>query len=95
MFDPVGKYLASQSDDKTMRVWRTSDWSQETIVEKPFAEAGATTPVLRLLLGLNRLIKMQLLLFCRLIPTNRLKMYLKNFDIKRVSPTEGWSAYKM
>ncbi len=47
VFDPVGKYLASQSDDKTLRVWKTSDWTQETLIEKPFAEAGATTHVLR------------------------------------------------
>jgi len=46
-FDPVGKYLASQSDDKTMRVWKTSDWSLETVVDAPFQESGATTHVLR------------------------------------------------
>ena len=47
-WDPVGKYLASQSDDKTLRVWRTSDWQQETIVTEPFAECSGTTHVLRL-----------------------------------------------
>jgi WD40 repeat protein len=47
VFDPVGKFLASQSDDKTMRIWRTSDWSQEAVIEKPFIESGGTTPVLR------------------------------------------------
>ncbi len=46
-FDPVGKYLASQSDDKTMRLWKTSDWSQETVIDAPFQESGATTHVLR------------------------------------------------
>ncbi|QQP57887.1 Protein HIRA [Caligus rogercresseyi] len=30
IFDPVGKYLASQSDDKTMRLWRTTDWEVDT-----------------------------------------------------------------
>jgi protein HIRA/HIR1 len=54
VFDPVGKYLASQSDDKTLRVWRTSDWTQETLIEKPFAEAGATTHVLRFVFVPNR-----------------------------------------
>ena len=47
-WDPVGKYLASQSDDKTLRVWRTSDWQQETVVTEPFAECSGTTHVLRL-----------------------------------------------
>ena len=47
-WDPVGKYLASQSDDKTLRVWRTSDWQQETFVSEPFADCSGTTHVLRL-----------------------------------------------
>ena len=46
-FDPVGKYLASQSDDKTLRIWKTSDWSQEVVIGEPFRESGATTHVLR------------------------------------------------
>ncbi|XP_031557389.1 protein HIRA-like [Actinia tenebrosa] len=47
-WDPVGKYLASQADDKTLRVWRTSDWQQETSVTEPFTECSGTTHVLRL-----------------------------------------------
>ncbi len=47
VFDPVGRYLASQSDDKTLRVWRLSDWKEEVCVSKPFADCGATTHVLR------------------------------------------------
>ena len=47
-WDPVGKYLASQSDDKTLKVWRTSDWQQESEVTEPFAECSGTTHVLRL-----------------------------------------------
>lgn len=47
-WDPVGKYLASQSDDKSLRVWRTSDWQQETVVTEPFTECSGTTHVLRL-----------------------------------------------
>lgn len=27
-----------QSDDKTLRVWRTSDWQQESLVNEPFNE---------------------------------------------------------
>ena len=47
-WDPVGKYLASQSADKTLRVWRTSDWVEEASVSEPFEECGGTTHVLRL-----------------------------------------------
>ena len=46
-FDPVGKYLASQSDDKTLRIWRTSDWAIEAVIDEPFQESGGTTHVLR------------------------------------------------
>ena len=46
-FDPVGKYLATQSDDKTLRIWRISDWKEEEVVKEPFKECGATTHVLR------------------------------------------------
>ena len=47
-WDPVGKYLASQSADKTLRVWRTSDWVEEASIAEPFEECGGTTHVLRL-----------------------------------------------
>ena len=47
-WDPVGKYLATQSADKTLRVWRTSDWGEEAMVSEPFEECGGTTHVLRL-----------------------------------------------
>ncbi len=47
VFDPVGKFLASQSDDKSLRVWRTSDWKEEMVVKDPFIECGATTHCLR------------------------------------------------
>lgn len=36
----VGKYLASQSDDKSLRVWKTADWAQEVIITEPFEECG-------------------------------------------------------
>lgn len=36
----VGKYLASQSDDKSLRVWKTADWAQETVITEPFEECG-------------------------------------------------------
>lgn len=37
-WDPVGKYVASQSDDKTLRIWRTADWQQDAIISEPFEE---------------------------------------------------------
>ncbi|KAJ1731048.1 HIR complex subunit [Coemansia biformis] len=37
-FDPAGKYLATQSDDKTLRIWRTSDWQLQATVSKPFQD---------------------------------------------------------
>lgn len=36
----VGKYLASQSDDKSLRIWKTVDWTQEAVVTEPFEECG-------------------------------------------------------
>lgn len=33
-----GKYIASQSDDKSVRVWKIDDWKQETVVTEPFEE---------------------------------------------------------
>lgn len=47
-WDPVGKYIASQSDDKSLRIWRTADWIQQEVVSDPFVECSATTHVLRL-----------------------------------------------
>lgn len=47
-WDPIGKYLASQSDDRSIIIWRTSDWQQERTITKPFLESGGTTHVLRL-----------------------------------------------
>ncbi|NXU52474.1 HIRA protein, partial [Turnix velox] len=47
-WDPVGKYIASQADDRSLKVWRTMDWQLETSITKPFDECGGTTHVLRL-----------------------------------------------
>lgn len=44
----VGAFLASQSDDRTVRVWRTKDWGCEKVISEPFEECGGTTHVLRL-----------------------------------------------
>ena len=47
-WDPVGKFLASQSDDKSMKIWRTADWQLQAEVTEPFQDCGGTTHVLRL-----------------------------------------------
>ena len=35
-WDPIGKYLASQSDDGSLRIWRISDWKQQYCSEEFF-----------------------------------------------------------
>lgn len=47
-WDPVGKFIASQSDDRTLKIWRTSDFTCEATIKEPFEECGGTTHVLRL-----------------------------------------------
>ena len=47
-WDPIGKYLASQSDDRSLRVWRTEDWIMETQLQEPFQQCSGTTHLLRL-----------------------------------------------
>jgi FOG: WD40 repeat len=37
-WDPVGKYLSSQGDDRTLRIWRTADWQSEAVIEEPFKQ---------------------------------------------------------
>lgn len=37
-WDPVGRYLASQADDKSLRIWRTTDWTTEEKIIDPFSE---------------------------------------------------------
>lgn len=37
-WDPVGKYIASQADDHSLKVWRTVDWQMEADITKPFNE---------------------------------------------------------
>lgn len=43
-WDPVGKYVASQADDHSLRVWRTMDWQMEANITKPFSEVPAPRP---------------------------------------------------
>ncbi|RXW22218.1 hypothetical protein EST38_g3631 [Candolleomyces aberdarensis] len=42
-WDPVGEFLATQSDDKTVKIWRTTDWSLEAEVTKPFEDSPGST----------------------------------------------------
>lgn len=42
-WDPVGKYIASQADDHSLRVWRTVDWQMEANITKPFSEVNRST----------------------------------------------------
>lgn len=37
-WDPIGKFLCSQSADKTLKVWSTDSWECFTTLAKPFEE---------------------------------------------------------
>lgn len=43
VWDPVGQYLATASDDKTVRFWRVGDWSLQKTVSKPFERSPTST----------------------------------------------------
>jgi len=47
-WDPIGTYLASQSDDKSVIIWRCEDWSALKQVREPFALSKGSTYSLRL-----------------------------------------------
>lgn len=47
-WDPVGKFIASQSDDRSVKIWKTSDWTIQNTITEPFEECGGTTHILRL-----------------------------------------------
>ncbi|KAK8853078.1 hypothetical protein IAR55_003779 [Kwoniella newhampshirensis] len=42
-WDPVGNFLATQSDDKTVKVWNTEDWTCVQSVSKPFETSPQST----------------------------------------------------
>ncbi|BFZ57023.1 HIR complex subunit [Savitreella phatthalungensis] len=48
VFDPAGKYFATASDDRTIRVWRTSDLGCEHVIDKPFKNSPISTYFRRL-----------------------------------------------
>lgn len=47
-WDPVGSYLATQSDDKSVIVWRTEDWRIAAKITDPFKKSLAGPFSLRL-----------------------------------------------
>ena len=48
-WDPVGTYLASQGDDKSVHVWRVEDWTRVAVIREPFLRTqGSATFSLRL-----------------------------------------------
>ena len=42
-WDPVGEFLATQSDDRSVKIWRTTDWQLEAEVRKPFEDSPGST----------------------------------------------------
>lgn len=42
-WDPVGEFLATQSDDKSVKIWRTTDWTLEAEVTKPFEDSPGSS----------------------------------------------------
>ncbi|PWN25114.1 WD40 repeat-like protein [Jaminaea rosea] len=42
VWDPKGQFLATQSDDKTLKIWRTSDWSLAKIIREPFEHSPSS-----------------------------------------------------
>ncbi|TIA93160.1 hypothetical protein E3P99_00244 [Wallemia hederae] len=38
-FDPAGHYLATASDDRSLKLWRTSDWGLQASVTDPFIDS--------------------------------------------------------
>ena len=41
-WDPMGKYISSASDDKSVAIWRCADWRQEKLVSQPYQKEGRT-----------------------------------------------------
>ncbi len=47
-WDPIGTYLASQSDDKSVVLWRCEDWAVAARIRDPFERSQGSTYSLRL-----------------------------------------------
>ena len=46
-WDPAGQFLAAQSDDKTCKIYRVSDWKIEKEISVPYQTATASTTFFR------------------------------------------------
>lgn len=42
VWDPRGHFLATQSDDKTLKLWKTSDWSCAKVITEPFQNSPSS-----------------------------------------------------
>ncbi|EPX71142.1 hira protein [Schizosaccharomyces octosporus yFS286] len=42
-FDPAGRYFATESDDRTIKVWRVSDFALEKTISEPFNNSPLST----------------------------------------------------
>lgn len=42
-FDPAGKYFATASDDRTLKIWRTNDFLCEATISQPFQNSPIST----------------------------------------------------
>lgn len=38
-FDPSGHFLATASDDRSLKIWRTSDWGLQASITEPFEDS--------------------------------------------------------
>lgn len=47
-WDPAGRYLATQAEGLGVRIWRVSDWQEESKISKPFVKAADQSQVTRL-----------------------------------------------
>lgn len=43
VWDPAGQFLATQSDDRSVKVWRTTDWGVEANITDPFIDCPTST----------------------------------------------------
>eukprot|EP00967_Tisochrysis_lutea_P047518 scaffold57857_cov31-Tisochrysis_lutea.AAC.1 len=47
-WDPIGRYVASQGDDKAVLLWETREWTEAAKIEEPFTRTSQKTLFRRL-----------------------------------------------